>query len=46
MALWQPALSCRGSELWLSVVWVWPNPYPGLEGARALRARAGLGGMG
>lgn len=32
MALWQPALSCRGSEPWLSGVWAWPNPYPSFGG--------------
>lgn len=32
VALRQPAPSCRGSEPWLSGVWVWPNPYPRLGG--------------
>lgn len=32
VALQRPALSCRGSELRLSGVWVWPNPYPSSGG--------------
>lgn len=43
VALWQPALSCRGPEPWLRGVWVWPEPYPRFGG---FPSQSWVGGMG